>query len=122
MPRDLSVPEQLYQPGEYGPYAVDQFTNANTDFLELVLSVVNWPTASPLMELFMRWESDASFRFVVPWVNGQLDKLGNPITEARFRIAVPQLANGKAAVTRGSVHARLFQPIRTAITLQAVQG
>ena len=121
MPKRLTIAEATYQAGTYGPLSIDQFSNVNTDIMELVMTVVNWPAANPLMEVIMSWGATyGEVRYVVPWTDG-LDKFGNPITEAVFRISVPQRANGKAAVQDGYLKLILHQTLTTAVSLEALQ-
>src|SRR5687768_7699684 len=123
MPRTRTVAEATYPPGSYGPFSVDNFTNQNTDFLEVAMSIVGWPTSGgALFDLSMSWDDGgAPTVFHVPAQVWQ-DKLGNPKTEALFRIGVPRIAtgNGKGQVAGGNLSLTVFQSFTTAITVRAV--
>ncbi len=120
MPRSITVPQATYPPGTYGPYSIQGgFSAASADYVEAVLTVVGWPTASPLFVLRLAWDDGPPAEFTVPWVSGQTDKYGTPIAEARFRFGIPRTAAGKVAVSKASMSADVFAAMTTAITVRA---
>lgn len=124
MARTLSVPQQTFQPGTYGPYSIDSFTKNNTDYLEVAMTIVNWPVSTdvpvpPLFDLQIKWDTGeyASFALVqVP----RVDKYGNPEMSALFRSQVPRDATGKRSVSGGNATLTVYAAFTSAVTVHAV--
>lgn len=118
MARELNRAEQAYPAGSYGPFGVDGLTRDDTNYLEVVMTVVSWPSTNPLFDLWMKWDNGNETRFRVPGT--QLNKDGSQKTVVNFRFFVPRDRDGKIAVTTGSMRAQVFATFTTAITVRAV--
>ena len=125
MPKTLSRPSQLYQPGVYGPFSVDQITNANTAALEWSASIENWPTdpTTLLLKARLLWDSGGGATW---WIfGGRKNRDGTPATEIRERVYVPVELDDtgnirKGNVAGGSMQIEVFVPLRSAITFAGV--
>jgi hypothetical protein len=119
MPRTFSQPSQDYAVGTYGPFPVDQFTNANTNALEASFTVEGWdPTVNPIMLVRLRWGDGSGADFSVP---GQpMARDGTLLSVVRVRVSVPKEADSKKPVDQGSIEVQVLAPLRTAVTLEAV--
>lgn len=124
MPRTLSVASRLYEPGVYGPFSVDKFTNVNTDALRSTFTVENWPhEIDPLFRVTMKWDNGDS---ATAHVSGrQLEKDGSQKASISFTFNVRKIPNngsnnGKAKVEGGEIELEAFHPFRTAITFGAI--
>ena len=117
MAKTFTLAARNYAAGTYGPFSVDSFTQSDTDYLELSLTVENWPAGSPVVTGQMRWDSGDGADFAVHHPSTNRD--GTPRTKHTVRVGVPQTLQGKAAVTSGTVTMTLAQPIRTAVTVVA---
>lgn len=112
MPRQQSIAEQSYPPGEYGPFALDNFNSNNADALELLMTVVGWPAASPLLTVELRWPDNS----------GMTDTIDGPqpLAEVKWRVGIPKTASEKKAFTGATVKFTTFAPITTAVTVRVV--
>ena len=127
MARSISVPLNTYPAGTYGPFSVNGFTKANTDYLLLTLTVDNsWPqTQDVLIRISMRWDNGGGADFDV--VGDQRDKFSVLRSVVTFGIYVPRDISGKVESKSGVVTA-IVDPngsnptvsFNTAITLEAV--
>lgn len=119
MAKTFNLAARNYAAGTYGPFSVDGFTQSDTDWLELSLTVENWPAGSPVVTGQMRWDSGdgADFAFHHPTTNRD----GTPRTKHTVRVSVPQTSHGKADVVSGTVTLTLVQPLRTAVSVIAGQ-
>lgn len=117
MARTFSLASRNYAAGAYGPFDVDSFTSADTDWLLLEFSVENWPAHDALITGQMRWDSGDGADFAIR--SPVRDRSGNPLAVARVRVGVPQTPDGKAAVTTGTVSMRTALALRTAVTVTA---
>lgn len=118
MARTFSRNERNYSAGEFGPFSLDSFTRNDTDMIEVRMSVSSWPIASPLFTIRIQWDTGEYIDFVQSWP--VTDKFGNLLTECIYRANVPQDAGGKRNVTGGTISGTLFQDIRTAISVAAI--
>jgi hypothetical protein len=122
MARSFSRPSALYQPGTYGPFVINGFNANNTDYLVLSLSIEGWPVAeAPLISGRLLWDSGdgAEFTFNSP----RLDpRTGQMPTQASVRVEVPTRGTGRQPVGAATATLTLHQPLRTAITLAAVNA
>lgn len=118
MPSTFTRPSTVYQPGGYGPFTIDGFLSADTDVLELVLTVENWPAVASLITGQLRWNTGDGVDFVID--SPPHDRTGKPLPTAVVRVTVPQTATGKAAVTSATARLTVMQPISTAVTFRAV--
>lgn len=118
MARTFNRNARNYPAGLFGPFSIDSFTKNDTDVIEVRLSVESWPTASPLLIIKIQWDTGESLEFVQDWPVE--DKFGNPLTECVYRADVPHVASGKRNVVGGTISGELFQPIRTAISVAAL--
>ena len=126
MARTFSAPLQTYQPGVYGPYSVNQLTNANTDRLEVRMTIgPDWPKDpnQAVVRIDALWDTGggASWTF-----NGDLKNQDQtPRTEILVWVQVPVEGDGAGGVQKGqvgggNVRFEVFAPITTAVTLAGV--
>ena len=125
MPRTISRPSQTYQPGTYGPFNVDQLSNANTDALEWSATIEGWPS-DPTVLLFkatLAWDTGGGATWHI--YGGRKNRDGTPATEVRERIFTPVESNGAGGVRKGQIGGgsftvEVFQPVTTAFTIAGV--
>lgn len=118
MPRSLSVPARLYQPGEYGPFQLNGFTNANTDRLVLRVSWEDWPETPQLFSVVAAWDDGTEARFDVS--GGRPRKRGGGFADEWVGvIGVRRTGNGKGKVSKADVSLTVHEPFRAAINLAA---
>lgn len=124
MPRTFSAPAADYAPNPdgtpvtFGPYAVDGFTNRNTNALEWTASVEGWPT-DPRIALFRlrcQWDNGDFAEWTIN--GGRTDQSGNPLSTVKARVYVPQGSGNQVA--SGTMTLTVLAPFRSAFTLAAV--
>jgi hypothetical protein len=125
MARTFSRAAQNYPAGVHGPFAVDGFTNANTERLHFRTTVENWPDVPLALELRIRWDTGDGGDFT--WAGRPRNKDGSLATAVHAYVDVPrvadqdgravkmEVANGAATVV---VHAAAG--LRTALLLEAI--
>ena len=123
MARVISQPEQLYQPGTYGPYPVDQLSNANTEALEFTMTVgADWPAdrTVSVVRVTVAWDSGGGASWL--YNGGLRAQDGTPLTLIRERayISTEGETRAKRAVGGGTITFQAFVPITTAVTLAGV--
>ena len=118
MPRTLSYPAQTYQPGTYGPLTLNGFSSANTDWLVISLTVLNWPARSDLIKGSLRWSTGDGADFVIS--SPPRDRFGNPLSVVNVRSGVPRVGNGKGPVNQATATFVVAEALATAVTFQAV--
>lgn len=117
MPRSRTIQSRNYAAGDYGPFPVDGFTRADTDWLVVEFTVEDWPEHPALITGELRWDTGDGADFSIK--SPVRDRFGNALPVARVKVEVPQTADGKAAVTSGTLALRAALPLRTAITVTA---
>lgn len=116
MARSFSIPSQTFAPGTYGPFAVDSLTNANTKYLELVVTQDPgnpWPDQPLVVRATLTWDdgSSAPFDLAGYWRN----------RDGTRRYSVPlRLSPPSRAVTDGTLTFEVFATIKAAASLTAV--
>ena len=122
MARTLAISEQTYQAGTYGPFAVDAFTEADTD--ALLVKFTQPSSGFPPYEISAGFDGHNQSKVI--FAGGiVLDKQGVLEPLGYFRINVPQLADGqgrkkKGVVRRATVTVILGAPLTTAISVEAI--
>jgi hypothetical protein len=124
MARNISIPEQTYPVGQISR-TVDNFP-PNISRIDITLTRVNWPgvPSDNVAKLTASW-SDGSGIFSMLPGGTVLDKQGQPLLVQTMSIQVPHEADGsggrrKRSVLSGTLTLDVFQPITTAITIDAV--
>jgi hypothetical protein len=120
MARTFSRPSQAY-PGDrtFGPFSLDGITRADTDALVATFTVEGWPQdVDPLLVVRVRWDNGAGGDFAIP--GRQVNKDGTPRSLVTLQVDVPQKADGKAAVSGGTIEIDTKAPLTTAVTFEAV--
>lgn len=108
------MPAANYAAGTYGPFAVNSFVSANTDWLEFTLSVENWPDVSPLVRINIAWSTGDTGEVLIP---------GKQKTSSVVvRFGVPRTATGKTDVSSGTANVVLYRAARTSIKLEALSN
>lgn len=129
MPRRMQIAAALYEPNpdgtprQYGPFQLNQFTNANTDALAITASVEpDWPndTGIHLFRVRAEWDTGDAAEWIVH--GGLRNRDGTPATSITLRVEVPREGNQsrKAGVAAGNVTMWALHPFTTAFTIEAV--
>lgn len=126
MPRTRSLPEKRYAPGVYGPFTVDNLTNANTAAIEFTMTVgADWPAdqSAPAVRVTMLWDTGGGGAWT--YNGGPRNQDGTPRTLIRETVPViPEADNEgilrKRAIAGGNLTVEVFQPLTTALTLAGV--
>ena len=116
MPRQISRVEQDYAPGTYGPFSLDSFTNQNTDYLEVTVTIPAaspWPHDVPLFIVTLAFDDGS--KAIVP-VDGDQGAL----TSGTIRFSIPKLNDTKKTVSGATATLEVFNTFRTAITVKAI--
>jgi hypothetical protein len=126
MARAFSARSRLYAAGTYGPFPVDGFTGDTTSALRWTMSVEGWPTdrTVKLMTVTMKWDN-GDYSVTDIYGGPRNPRTNVALTEVSGTLYVPQEAgaDGSPINTRvlgGDVSVRVFVPIKTAITLTAL--
>jgi hypothetical protein len=91
MARTLTRASQVYQPGLYGPFSVDGFTNADTERLVATLTVEGWPDDPVVMVVTLTHSINA----------------GIPFGEVCWQVS--SIANGKESASLSNEACKTFQ-------------
>lgn len=125
MPRTLDIPAGTYPQGTYGPFSVDNITNANTDALELMLPTAGWPTDpdTPVLRVSLLWDTGGGG--AATWNGSPRGRDGQLLTFVTLRVGVPKAGPGasKRDVGRGDLTVEVLVPSLTLAsggTLKAV--
>jgi hypothetical protein len=116
MARSVSQPSRTYQPGNYGPFAVDGLTNSDTVYLEMTITqnAANpWPDQDMVGVIHMAWNdgSAADFNLSGVWKNRD---------GTRRYTAVLRLSPPSQTVTDGSISFTVNVAVECALSLVAV--
>lgn len=111
MARTLSRNSRLYDSGSYGPFSIDSFTNANSEYLLLTLTNESWPNVSGLLDIRLTWNTGEGARFIIP---------GSSISPVVLQVPIPKLLSEKRQVSSATAIIVVLQTLRTAFTFQAV--
>jgi hypothetical protein len=120
MARTFTAASRNYAAGTYGPFAIDGFVSADTDFLDIEFTVENWPTASPLITGELRWNTGDGMDFAI--ASPPRDRLGNLLTKTWVRVSVPEGPDGKAIVSSATAMLTAHAAMRTSVTLRAINA
>jgi hypothetical protein len=103
-----------YAPGEYGPFAIDSFTNANTTALRLTITQTTpWPDVADAVDVLMTWSNGSQAYTPLPGVWRNRDggrKLTGTIT----------LSCPEDGVTSGALTLTANVTVDASVTLEAV--
>ena len=118
MPRTFDIPAGTYAQGVYGPFSVDQITNANTSRLVLTIPSSGLPDdGTPLFSVVMAWDTGGAIE-AGPWVGLPRDKFGAVLPFYRVTLDVPVAgaAREKRAVSRGDLTFTVHAPSLTLVS------
>ena len=127
MARTFSRASQVYPAGNFGPFSIDSFTKNDANALHLTLTVEAWPDVPLLATITLSMDNGAQMQVNIPGRPKNRD--GTDATSMTIKLGIP--ADGividgvpQPAVKRdtnsGQISVEVFQPFRTALTLQAV--
>ena len=127
MARTLTRASRVYNPGTYGPFAIDSFTKGSASHIEVAMTVEGWPDGADVATLVLTTSSGARMTVNVPAKPIDL-ATGKPATVFRCRLGFPAdgvVVDGvpQPPVTRettgASVSATVHRAITTALIVRA---